>query len=53
MTLSENFTATTLFDELQKLVVPDALSRGVEQTPTFAALTAAGHIGPDFVFYSN
>ena len=51
--LDGNFSATTLFDKLQKTVVPDALSKGVEQTPTFASLTAAGHIGPDFVFYAN
>lgn len=52
-TLSGAFSATTLFAKIQATVVPDALSKGVEQAPTFSALTEAGHIGPDFVFFAN
>ena len=47
------FSSTALFGKLQRIVTDDALSNNVTQTPTISALNQAGHIGPDFVFYSQ
>lgn len=46
-------TATELFNFASKTVVTNSLNLGDVQSPTFANLPNAGHVGPDVVMFPN
>ena len=44
-------TSTELYTRVSQIVVKESQSLGSTQVPTMAALTQAGHLGPDYVFH--